>query len=172
MAKGLVFRTQFDKDTGNYKSEPGSKLLPKYAMRIDEKTGYEYLAPTGEYENVYDHIQADYPSTDINILMQRFALGDTSALDVKPGFFADVTKMPSSYAEMFEMYQDCHRYFDELPTDLKEMFNNSFTEFFAEMDSDSKSFNKKIDEYNSRFELSPEYDVPEKSDPDVEKGAE
>ena len=159
--KSPIFRTAYDKDTGLYTSESGSKLIAKYALKVDVKTGYEYLAPTGEYENVYDRIQADYPSTDINILMEIFALGETEAINIKPGFYADVTGMPKTYAEMFQRYQDCKKFFDELPADLKEMFNNSFTEFWAEMDSAEKSFIEKIDEYNKRFELSPEYDVPE-----------
>lgn len=164
-----VFRTQYDNDTGKYITESGTKLIAKYAMKIDEKTGYEYLAPTGEYDNVYDRIQADYPSTDINLLMERFALGDTEAINIKQGFYADVTNMPKTYAELFQRYEDAHKFFDELPTDLKEMFNNSFTEFWSEMDSSSKSFNEKIEKYNERFEFSPEYD--EKTH-NVQKGEE
>ena len=162
-----IFRTKYDNDSGKFPSESGSKLISKYALKIDEKTGYEYLAPTGEYDNVYDRIQADYPSTDINILMERFALGDTEAINIKPGFYADVSDMPKTYAELFQRYEDSKKFFDELPADLKEMFNNSFTEFWSEMDSETKSWSEKIDKYNSRFELSPEYDEKE---PNVEKG--
>lgn len=157
---GIKFRTKYDGDTGNFPSESGSKLLAKYAMAIDPKTGYEFLKPTGEFDNVYDRIQADYPSTDINILMERFALGETEAINVKEGFYADVTKMPKTYAELFQTYEDCKKFFDELPADLKEMFNNSYTEFWSEMDSSEKSFFEKIEKYNERFELSPEYDIP------------
>lgn len=156
--KSPIFRTQFDKDTDKFKSESGSKLIAKYAMKVDPKTGYEYLAPTGEYDNIYDRIQADYPSTDINLLMERFALGETEAINIKPGFYADVTSMPKTYAELFQRYEDAKKLFDELPVELKEMFNNSFTEFWSEMDSSEKSFNEKIEEYNKRFEFSPEYD--------------
>ena len=163
-----VFRTQLSADTSKYVSEPGSKLLAEYAFKVDSKTGYEYLAPTGEYINVYDRIQADYPATDINLLMERFALGETSAIDVKEGFYADVTSMPKTYAELFQRVDDAKILFDELPTDLKEMFNNSYTEFWSEMDSSYKSFNEKIEKYNKRFELSPEYDIP----PEVQKGNE
>lgn len=151
----MEFKTQYNFKTSEYISESGSPLLSKYAMKVDKKTGYEYLAPTGEYENVQDRIQADYASTDINILMDRFALGDTSAINVKEGFYMDVTKMPTTYAELFQMSEDAKRYFEELPADLKEMFNNSYSEFYSEMDT--KGFNEKIDKYNSRFDLSPEF---------------
>lgn len=165
-----IFRTQYDGDTDKYTSDSGSKLIAKYALKIDKKTGYEYLAPTGEFDNVYDRIQADYPSTDINILMERFALGETEAINIKPGFYADVTGMPKNYAELFQKYEDCKKFFDELPADLKEMFNNSYTEFWSEMDSEKKSFMEKIEKYNERFELSPEYDNP--IVPNIEKGEE
>ena len=90
--------------------------------------------------------------------MERFALGETEALDIRPGFYADVTDMPKTYAELFQRYEDSKRFFDELPSDLKEMFNNSYTEFWSEMDSSEKSFMEKIKKYNERFEFSPEYD--------------
>lgn len=165
----FTFRTKYSGDTSKFVSGSGSKLLPEYALKVDEKTGYEYVAPTGEFTNVYDRIQADYPSTDINILMERFALGDTEAINIKDGFYADVTAMPKTYAEMFQRVVDAHKFFDELPTDLKEMFDNSYTEFWSEMDNDTKSFNSKIDAYNKRFELSPEFDIV---DDVVEKGEE
>lgn len=167
MAK-IKFKTIYDVDSSKYVSPSGTKLLAKYALKVNEKTGYEELVPTGEYTNVYDRIQADYPATDINILMERFALGDTEAINIKNGFYADVTSMPKNYAELFNMYEQAKVFFSELPTDLKEMFDNSYTEFYTEMDSDQKSFNEKIEKYNKRFELSPEYNVV----PNVEKGEE
>lgn len=151
----MDFKSILNYDSSKYISPSGSKLLAKYAIKVDKKTGYEELKPTGEYENVYDRIQADYPSTDINILMQRFALGETEAINIKQGFYADVTGMPSSYAELFQMAEDARVYFDELPADLKAMFNNSYTEFYAEMDS--KGFNDKIDKYNERFKVGSEF---------------
>ena len=154
----MEFKTILDWDSSKYVSNPGTPTLAKYAFAVD-KSGHEVLKPTGEFEYVHDRIQADYPSTDINILMQRFALGETDVINVREGFYGDVSKMPSNYAELFAMDQEAKNYFEELPTDLKEMFDNDYKVFFAEMDNDTKSFNDKVDKYNSRFELSPEYDV-------------
>lgn len=76
-----IFRTQYS-PTSEFSSESGSKLIAKYAMKIDPKTGYEYLAPTGEFDNVYDRIQADYPSTDINLLMDLLIFLQKMVLNV------------------------------------------------------------------------------------------
>ena len=92
-----IFRTQYANDSKDYISPSGSKYLDKYALQVDKKTGYEFLAKTGEVTDVYARIQADYPSTDINILMERFALGETEAINIKDGFYADVTDMPKNY---------------------------------------------------------------------------
>ena len=67
---------------------------------------------TGEVVNVYDRIQADYPSTDINILMERFALGETEAINIKDGFYGDVTTMPKTYAELFQRFEDAKQFSD------------------------------------------------------------
>ena len=124
-----------------YRSETGTKYLDEYEYRVD-KEGVKKLVKTDKKTNVYDRIQADYDSTDINKLMLRFSLGDTSAINVRSGQFIDVTQMPTTLAEMFDKAVQAEQLFNELPTDLKEMFNNSATEFFAQFDS--KSFNEKI----------------------------
>lgn len=72
------------------------------------------LVKTDRRTSVFDKIQADYPSTDINLLMQKFALGDLSAINVREGFYADVTKMPKTMADLFDKAQDCKEFFDHL----------------------------------------------------------
>ena len=99
--------------------------------------------------------------------MRRFALGDTSALDVKQGIYADVTKMPKNFAELFDRINKCQEVFDALDPDVKQLFNNSYEEFWYEFGSDD--FNKKIDEYNDRF-IDHDFDVD--PEPQPEKGDE
>ena len=111
----MVFET-FDtkvnkKDT--YKSECGVPTLDIYEYHYD-KNGKRELVKTDRKENVYDRIQADYDSTDINKLMARFALGDSSALDQRPGIYIDASKMPGSYAEMFDRVEECKRFFNRI----------------------------------------------------------
>lgn len=131
-----------------YISKNGSKYLDEYEYRFD-KDGVKKLVMKDSKINVYDRIQADYDSTDINKLMLRFSLGDTEALNVRSGQFIDVTKMPTTLAEVFDKAQQAENYFRELPTDVKELFNNSASEFFSQYGT--KEFNEKIDKYNDRF---------------------
>lgn len=135
--------------SGDYRSKTGTKYLEEYEYRVD-KEGVKKLVKTDKKTDVHARIQADYDSTDINKLMLRFSLGDTSAINVREGQFLDVTSMPTTLAEVFDKAIQAEQLFNELPTDLKEMFNNSPSEFFAKFDS--KEFNEKIAKYNDRFQ--------------------
>ena len=139
-------------DTSEFVSESGSPYLDQYEFEFDEKKGEvnrTSLHKTDKPINVYERIQADFESCDINAIMRRFALGDTSALDVRQGIYADVTKMPKTFAELFDRINDCQKLFDDLDPDVKQLFNNSYEEFWYEYGSDE--FYKKIDDYNDRF---------------------
>lgn len=146
----MEFRTILDNDTGKFVSEPGSMYLQEYEYKLDKK-GAKQLVKKDSQIDVYSRIQADAESTDINYLMQRFALGDTEALDIKKGFYLDTRDMPKTYAEVFERGLECEQYFDGLPVDLKEMFDNSYSVFFTEMNEQPEAFDKKVAKYNDRF---------------------
>lgn len=160
----IKFRTAYADDTSKFISEPGSKYLDQYAYDFDEKGEVKSssLHKTDKPLNVFEKIQADYPSTDINLLMKKFALGDSSAINVTEGVYADVTKMPTTFAELFNRVNKCNELFDTLPPDVKALFNNSVEEFWFEYGSDD--FLKKIDEYNDRF-VDHEFDSPDPVDP-------
>lgn len=146
----IKFRTQYD-STKEFISEPGSHYLDQYGYKFDDKG--EVIASTlhklDKPKDVWSEIQAAADSCDINLLMERFAKGDSSALDVRTGAYIDATKMPTTYAELFQKVNDTHAIFDNLPTDVKELFDNSYEEFWSEYGSDI--FFKKIDDYNDRF---------------------
>ena len=147
----IKFRTAYSGDSSDFISDSGSHFLDQYEYEID-KDGVQNLVKIDQKKDVYSAIQADYPSTDINLLMKRFALGDKSAIDITQGFYVDATKMPKTLAEVFDRAQDCQEFFDMQDPELKAMFNNSYSEFFAELNNDTKSFADKISKYNEQFE--------------------
>ena len=146
----MVYDTFESKQSNNnkYITRSGKPTRDIYEYHYDEN-GVKNLVKTDRSENVYARIQADYDSTDINKLMARFALGDSSALDQRAGFFGDATKLPSTYAEMFDRVEACKQFFDSLPVDLKQSFGNSYEMYFASMGT--KEFDQKYEEYNKRF---------------------
>lgn len=158
----IKFRGSYS-DTSKFVSDVGSPLLDQYQYEVNKK-GIKQLVKTDKQKDVYSAIQADYDSTDINKLMAKFALGDASAINVREGFYADVTNMPTNMAEVFNMAENCKQYFEGFPAELKQMFNNSYTEFFSEFNNNEKSVLAKIEQYNDRF-VNHEFDDTDYVDP-------
>lgn len=146
----MEFRTILSEDSKSFVSDPGSPTLQEYEYHID-KSGKKQLMKKDSVINVYERIQADRDSTDINKLMERFALGETEALNINKGAYIDTRDMPKTYAEVFERGLECEQFFDGLPVDLKEMFDNSYSVFFTEMNENGKVFDEKVAKYNDRF---------------------
>lgn len=159
----ISYRSQLSDDSGKFLSCVGSPIVDEYGVKIHEKTGVVDFVKTGEQTNFQEMIEASYDSVEIHSLMKRFQLGDTEVFNRKSGFFGDVTEMPHNMAEMFQRVNDCKSHFEQLPTDIKEEFNNSYTEYFSLMNDNPRMFNEKI----SKFDLFVP-DVPDIPDvPDV-----
>jgi hypothetical protein len=81
--------------------------------------------------NLYDEIQSHADSVDIHVLMQRYKNGDPEALSRAQGLCLDATVFPKTYAEALNHMADMERSFMSLPAEVRERFNNSFSEFLA-----------------------------------------
>lgn len=144
----MDFPTMYTKDNSDIYSEAGSPTLQEYEYSLD-KSGKKQLVKKDSVINVYERIQADRDSCDINKLMERFALGDSEALDINKGFFIDARDLPKDYREVFERGLEAEQYFDSLPVEFREMFDNSHSVFFTEYGS--KDFDDKVNRYNDKF---------------------
>lgn len=125
------FRTQYDKRAPVYQ-EPGSPIKLIYSPRYDDN-GVLDLIVTGQ-ENLYDYIQSHKESTDIHVLLDRFANGETDVLQRMQGFYGDVTDMPKTYAEVLNAVIVGEETFARLPVEVKQKFDNSFAVWLASMD--------------------------------------
>ena len=152
----MEFRTILSGDTNNYVSNPGKPFIEEYEYGLD-KDGKRQLILKDTVDNVYERIQAERDSCDINKLMERFALGDTEALNVNKGWFADTRDMPKTYMEVLKMGIEFENYFSSLPVEVKQMFDNSSDVFASEYGSEK--FYKKINEYNDKF-INHQFDEP------------
>lgn len=153
----MDFPTKYTIDNSEIFSETGTPTLQEYEYKLD-KTGHKQLVKKDSFVNVYERIQADRDSTDINKLMERFALGDTEALEINKGFYIDARELPKDYREVFDRGIEAEQYFDSLPVELKQMFDNSHSVYFTEMGS--KEFEEKYAKYNDRF-VDHSFDVKE-----------
>lgn len=126
------FRTQYDGRVP-VKQEPGDPIRKVYSPRYSED-GVLDLVVTGQ-ENLYEYIQSHKESTDIHVLLQRFANGEEDVLQRMQGFYGDVTSMPKTYAEVLNAVIVGEETFARLPVEVKQRFDNSFAVWLSSMDS-------------------------------------
>lgn len=110
-------------------SEPGTIEKLTYSPRFD-KEGRLVLEPTGR-ENTYEYIQSFKDSVDIHKIMERFQAGDPTALQRAQGFYADLSGVPETYADMLNLVSAGREAFDSMPAETKEKFGNSFERWLS-----------------------------------------
>lgn len=128
----VKFNTQYDKRDPVYQ-DPGSRIKIIYSPRYSEK-GVLDLEVSGQ-EDLYAYIQSHKESTDIHVLLDRFASGETDVLQRIQGFYGDFTSMPKTYAEVLNAVIAGEEVFSRLPVDVKQRFDNSFAVWLSSMDS-------------------------------------
>lgn len=123
--------------------DPGSPIKTEYQLRVvDNETT---LVATGK-TNLFEYIQSHADSVDIHKILERCALlDDFTILNRVPAEFMDVTSMPSSLAEAYSQIRDAENFFDLMPTDIKEKYNNNIIEFLHDLGSDN--FNKNVSDF-------------------------
>lgn len=127
----MTFNTQYDKRAPVYQ-EPGSRVKTVYSPRYSD-SGVLDLVATGQ-ENLYEYIQSHAESVDIHFLLNRFVNGEVDVLQRMQGFYADVSSMPKTYAEVLNAVIVGEETFARLPSDVKQRFDNSFAVWLASMD--------------------------------------
>lgn len=139
-----------------------------FEERVDEK-GNRYLAVVGR-ESIKDFIQASKEGTEISTILKRFSrTGDISILQQRPGFYCDITNLPSNLMEAQNHLIKLQKSFDHLPSDKKLEFDNSFDKFVKEVSSyDAKKFidvfasgNKHNDTNTGNHNLDPGKEIKE-----------
>lgn len=127
----LKFPTVYDK-TARVHCNPGNPLKTLYKPKVNDD-GVLELVEAGQ-ENLYDYIQSWKDSTDINVILARYANGDVDALSKVQGAYGDFTQFPKTYAEMLNRVNQGRLLFAELPLEIREKYNHDFAQFIAAMD--------------------------------------
>lgn len=103
-------------------SSVGSKTRPLYKPVLN-KNGDIELEEDG-FENIYDEIQSYKDSVDINVIVQRYAHGDTYALQQRSGAYGDFVSVPRSYMDVLNGAIELNKIYSE-----NEDFRKSFSTF-------------------------------------------
>lgn len=108
----------------------GSRVKQLYAGRYDAN-GRVVLEEKGT-EDLYAYIQSFADSVDINVILARFANGDTEALSRAQGFYADVTDFPPNMADALNRINQAEEMFKSFPLEVRQKFDCSFEQFLSQ----------------------------------------
>lgn len=123
-----MFKTQYDGRDRFYTSI-GNPIVETFTGRYD-KNGDLRLVKTGT-ENLYDKIQAEAASCDMDNILRRFANGDISVLSQAQGFYADVASAPMHFTDALNMVRSVEDAFGQLPADEREKYDNDWVKYGA-----------------------------------------
>lgn len=111
------------------KTVAGERYKIEYKLELDEH-GVEHLVECGKTD-MQEFIQSHADSVDLNLMIQRYTMGDTDALERMQGFYADVSGMPVSMAEMLNVHNKGKMLFETLPQEIREVYGNNYVSFLA-----------------------------------------
>lgn len=137
--------TQFERP--EHKHTPsGSIYLNEYQEGIDDN-GMLYLEKIGQ-KNIYEMIQEDAESVDIENILHQVAMGDLNALKAREGSYIDATTMPKSLREAQDLVIRLKDEFYKLPLEVRKEFDNSPEQYVSEMGTEE--YLKKMAPYNDK----------------------
>lgn len=104
-------------------------MRPDYQIATDDN-GCEYLVKIGDH-NQYEEIQSYSDAVNFDRILERIALGDTSMLrPITDANFYDSSVLPDSPFEIIKLKNDNIEKFNQLPSDIRALFNNNVQEFY------------------------------------------
>ncbi len=128
----MKFRTSYD-PVPSVPSNPGERFHVTHKLIVDQDGTYD-LKVSGKVDT-YSEIQSWRESCDLKVLLQRYANGDTNALNRKQLLYGDFTTMPKTLAEYQQMQVNVEQAFDSLPAEQRSKFGNSSSRFVASFGS-------------------------------------
>ena len=106
---------------------------PEYKETIDTKTGKKVLKKIGEID-VYEKIQTATEGTSLKELINRYNIDPSESavkLETETGEILDYTNQPRNLMEALEITNQAKNLFENSSKEIKQKFNNNFTEFLA-----------------------------------------
>ncbi len=77
-------------------------------------------------------IQLEGPYSDLEYMLHKLKLGDTSVLTQKPSFFGDFSQLPKNPVDVINIVTSAKESFEALPVEKKREYNNDWRTWLAQ----------------------------------------
>ena len=113
-------------DGNTFISDPGSPVKLIFTPAFED--GQIILNETGKFD-ISEFINSYADTTDMSFILARLSAGDSSVLNVSQGFFGDASILSNDHRAALDTVISAQTYFDNLPKETREKFNDSFVEW-------------------------------------------
>lgn len=114
-------------DPNKFISNPGDQDHILYSSKV-MPDGTIHLTECGK-ENIQEIINSHRDTCDMNFILHQLNLGNTSVLNVREGFYADLTGAPKTMAEALQIMIEGEQAFNQLPVEVKQKFDNNYMQW-------------------------------------------
>lgn len=115
----------------------GERYKEEFVRCINPNTKLPDIKKSGEHDLVR-HVQEAAKGNLVSDIVRRSMCGDPNAIgDVTPDMFGDITNVPNNLLDSMNMLVRAQDHFNDLPTDIKKIYNNNYREFLEAISSGS-----------------------------------
>lgn len=148
----------------NYFSPTGDGYNDEYEYKLNAK-GQKTLVKNGR-RDVLSEIQQYKEDVSIENILAKVAVGDYT--DFRPdGIYQDTTQIPNNLNEARAVMLDLENYWNTLPAEVREKFDNSLETFITQAGSEAWGINLGLPKETIKEEApeeTPETPAPEKNE--------
>lgn len=153
----MKFKTIYVKEKSDFFTPNGDRYHKKLQLKILPSGKHEFIEVS--VDDQYAEIQTYYNSTDIHWILDHFVNNPTgleAKLQKVTGQYIDLTAFPSNYHELVQRVVDSKFFFNSLPKEIREKFDNDINVFMVKLGTDES--NKIFEEYSKNFKFKEEQD--------------
>ena len=110
-------------DFGSISTPGGSRLKKVYHSVFD---GKKIVLESSGVMDIQEQIESFAPFTDLNYMLHRLSVGDTSVLVKRTPLYGDFSRLPDNPVDVINLVHSAERKFTLLPVDEKEKYNNDY----------------------------------------------
>lgn len=115
-------------DPNSFVSCAGSRIHIRYEPRFN---GKKLVLEEAGREDIQDYIESFAPYTDLNFMLHRLKVGDSSVLSIRQPVYGDFSGMPSNPIDAINLFNNAKNKFAGLDADTKKQYNNDFRLWLA-----------------------------------------
>lgn len=115
-------------DPNSFVTCGGSRIHIRYEPRFN---GKKLVLEEAGREDIQDLIESYAPYTDLNYMLHRLKVGDSSVLSLRQPVYGDFSGMPSNPVDAINLFNNAKNQFAGLDADTKKQYNNDFRLWLA-----------------------------------------